>query len=81
MNRLKSRKLWVTVAAAAVAAFAGEFGVDLDPGALVAIGLAIASYNVGQGMVDKAAAGGETQRQLDQLNLVVSAMARKQDTE
>lgn len=52
MDKLKSRKLWVTIGGAALAALADEMGWDRET--IFAIAGMVASYVVGQGIVDKA---------------------------
>ena len=53
MDRLKSRKLWVTVAAGALVAFGEQFGVDLDSEQLIAIGSMVLAYIGSQAVVDR----------------------------
>ena len=71
MERLKSRKLWVTVLTGAVVAFAGEFGVEIDPENLYALVGLIAAYVGGQAIVDKSKVQAEVDKQVASLNATV----------
>lgn len=52
-QKLKSRKLWFSIASA-VSVFLLEFaGIDVSPEALTALAGIVIAYNFGQGWVDK----------------------------
>ena len=52
MERLKSRKLWITVIVSAIIAFGEEFGLDLDREELIALGGIVLAYLGVQGTAD-----------------------------
>ena len=52
MERLKSRKLWITVITAAIIAFGDEFGIELDMEELIALGGIVLAYLGVQGTAD-----------------------------
>lgn len=51
-DRLKSRKLWVTILALALVTIGGAVGVDLDAEQLDAVIWIVAAYLGGQGITD-----------------------------
>lgn len=55
-DRLKSRKLWVTVGSVISLVLAEQFGIDVAPEAIVGLAGIVLSYNLGQGWVDKTVA-------------------------
>lgn len=70
-ERLRSRKLWVTITAAVSAILLDLFGVKVDPALLMTIlGLA-GVYTVGQGVVDAQAAKSNPQS-VEALNKYIS---------
>lgn len=54
MQRLASRKLWISLIAGALVTFGAEFGVDLDPENLITLGTIVAAYVFGEAAVDRA---------------------------
>ena len=53
MEKIRSRKLWITVLAGALVAFGGQFGIDLDSEQLIAIGGMVLAYVGSQAVVDR----------------------------
>ena len=53
MEKIKSRKLWITVLAGALVAFGEQFGIDLDPEQLIAIAGMVLAYVGSQAVVDR----------------------------
>ena len=53
MDKLKSRKLWMTVFGSAVVAFGEQFGIELDTEQIIAISGMILAYLGTQGVIDK----------------------------
>jgi len=76
MERLKSRKLWITVLAGAVVAFADQFGVNLDPEQVISIGVIAAAYIGGQSVVDRGRVVAEVQGKIPQLVASLNEIAR-----
>jgi len=79
MEKLKSRKLWVTVIVGAIVPLAAAYNIDIDPVALTTIALAVLSYNFGQGIVDKEATryqSQETARNLENQVAVLQAQVK-----
>ena len=54
-NRLKSRKFWIAIGTVFSIAIAELTGVEIDPAAIAGIVLVVATYVVGQGIVDQGA--------------------------
>ncbi len=61
MERLKSRKLWVTIGAGAVVVLAKQYGIELDEGSLIAIATMVIGYVTGQAIVDRGKVVAEVQ--------------------
>ena len=53
MQKMKSRKLWVTIATGVGVVLAQAFGVALEPEVIAGVVLLASSYIFGQGIVDK----------------------------
>jgi hypothetical protein len=53
-EKLKSRKLWIAFAVIVLTAFSQHFGLEMDLGQWLTLGLATFGYSVGQGWVDAA---------------------------
>lgn len=53
-DKLKSRKLWIAFAVIVLTAFSQQFGLEMDLGQWLTLGLATLGYSVGQGWVDAA---------------------------
>ncbi len=68
MEKLKSRKFWITIVAAAMVAFADQFGIALDQETLIGFGSIVASYLIGQSVVDKQKVQAEVAGQVANLN-------------
>lgn len=51
-ERLKSRKLWVTIVAGLLLFFNKQLGLDLSQDTVQNIGITVAAYVLGQGAVD-----------------------------
>jgi len=51
-ERLRSRKLWVTLAAMILVAFARVFGIEVDEATIYGLVALVSGYNVGQGIAD-----------------------------
>lgn len=51
-EKLKSRKLWVTIVAGLLLFFNKQFGLNLDQDTVQNIGITVAAYVLGQGAVD-----------------------------
>ncbi len=75
MEKLKSRKLWITVLAGALVAFAGQFGVELDPEQIISIGVIAASYIGGQAVVDRGKIVAEVQAGVPKLMAAINEIA------
>ena len=52
MNKLKSRKLWVSVIAAVLVAVGDELGLPIEEETLLAFAAIIVAYVTGQSIVD-----------------------------
>jgi uncharacterized membrane protein len=52
MDKLKSRKFWVTLVVMILVMFSEALGLDLDAGQLTAMVTLAAGYLVGQGVAD-----------------------------
>jgi len=76
MERLKSRKLWITVLAGAVVAFADQFGVELDPEQIISLGVIAAAYIGGQAVVDRGKVVAEVQGKIPQLVASLNQIAK-----
>jgi len=68
MDKLKSRKLWVSLVAGLLVTVGQQFGLDLDPEQLISLGLIVLGYVGGQSVVDKAKVQAEVQYHVAQLN-------------
>ena len=55
MDRIKSRKLWATVATAMLVVVNRKLGLGLEPGDLATLAGLVATYLVAQGLVDRGA--------------------------
>lgn len=53
-EKLSSRKLWIAFAVIVLTAFSSQFGLQMDLGQWLTLGLATLGYSVGQGWVDAA---------------------------
>ncbi len=80
MEKLKSRKLWITVLAGALVAFAGQFGVELDPEQIISIGVIAASYIGGQAVVDRGKIVAEVQAGVPKLMAAINEIALQLET-
>ncbi len=64
MERLKSRKLWVTIIAAALVTLGDQFGIVLETESLIAVATMVIAYITGQAVVDKNKVAAEVQSQI-----------------
>lgn len=55
MDKLKSRKFWVTLATLVVIVFSQQLGLDLSPEQIISGAGVVSSYLFGQSYVDRAA--------------------------
>ena len=53
MEKLASRKLWVTIIAGAIVVIGDKFGIELDQQALYALAGTVMAYVLGQAQIDK----------------------------
>lgn len=53
MEKLASRKLWITIVAGLLVTLGQRFGIELDPATLIALGGTVAAYVLGQAQIDK----------------------------
>jgi len=74
MEKLRSRKLWVSLAAGFLVTVGAEFGLDLDPEQLISLGLIVFGYVGGQAHVDKAKVEAEVQNHVAQLNDYIAGL-------
>ncbi len=87
MDRLKSRKLWVTIAAGALVAFGEQFGIVLDDATVLSLVGLVAAYVGGQAVVDRGQVVAEVQSQTPVLVKALNdalqriAVLEEQDTE
>jgi uncharacterized membrane protein len=51
-DKLKSRKLWVTIVAGLLLLLNKQLGLNLDDSTIQNIGITVAAYVLGQGVVD-----------------------------
>lgn len=58
-EKLRSRKLWLTLSAFLSAILVEVVGIDVQPDLIYGLVVAVGSYNIGQGLVDKAKATAE----------------------
>ncbi len=76
MEKLKSRKLWVTIIAGAAVILAREFGIELDGEQLISLGLMVAAYIGGQAVVDRGKVVAEVQEKVPQLVAALNEIAK-----
>jgi hypothetical protein len=71
MEVLKSRKLWVAIASFITIALNSEFGLNLDPEAIVSLAIVASAYIGGQAVVDRSKVAAELDAQKLQLNAYI----------
>ena len=76
MERLKSRKLWVTIVAGALVTIGDEFGIELDTASLISLGLMVVAYVGGQSIVDRGKVVAEVQGKLPQMIAALNTLAK-----
>ncbi len=76
MERLKSRKLWVTIAAGVLVTLGQQFGIELDTASLISLGLMVVAYVGGQSIVDRGKVVAEVQSKLPQMIAALNALAQ-----
>jgi uncharacterized membrane protein len=59
MDKLKSRKLWVSVVAAVLVVIGDELGLPIEEETLIAFAAIVVTYVTGQAIVDKQKASRE----------------------
>ncbi len=65
MNRFKSRKFWLTIAAAVSLVLAETFDIHVAPEAIAGLAFIVGTYVFGQGMVDKSVVTAQVNGALD----------------
>jgi len=81
MERLKSRKLWVTVGTIVSVIAAEGFGVNIDPQAIVGLAGIVIAYVAGQSWVDKNATTAAVTGEFDVARAQLLAYARRLEAE
>jgi uncharacterized membrane protein (DUF441 family) len=74
MERLKSRKFWLTVLAGAIVAFGQQFGIELDAEQIISLSGLIAAYVGGQALVDKNKVQAEVQSKVANLSQYIATL-------
>ena len=64
MDKLKSRKLWVTILATALVSLAEAIGIELEQESIVAIAGMVIAYVTGQAIVDRGKVVAEIQARI-----------------
>lgn len=82
MDKLKSRKLWVTVLATAMVTIAEAVGIDLSQDSLIALATIVIAYVAGQAVVDRGKVNAEVQAHIPAMidtltNMLASVEAGK----
>jgi len=81
VERLVSRKLWVTIISGILVTLGQQFGLELDGEQLISLGLMVAAYVGGQAVVDQAKVKAEVAAGVDQLkleaNTIIAALTAK----
>ena len=62
MDKLKSRKLWVSIIAAILVVVGDEFGLPIEEEALIAFAAIVVAYVTGQAVIDRQKAKTSTDR-------------------
>jgi len=79
MEKLKSRKLWVTIIASVFVTLGQQFGIELDSTALISlgliVGLIVVAYVGGQSIVDRGRVVAEVQAKLPQMIAALNQLA------
>ena len=68
MEKLASRKLWITIVAGLIVTIGQQFGIELDPASLIALGGTVMAYVFGQAQIDK-------QKVITEIDAGVAALA------
>ncbi len=76
MERLKSRKLWVTIVAGVLVTLGQQFGIELDTASLISLGLMVVAYVGGQSIVDRGKVVAEVQSKLPQMIAALNTLAQ-----
>lgn len=79
-DKLKSRKLWITIVTAILIAFNDALGVGLDEETITQLVAVVGAYVLGQSAVDFTIAKAEAQKYNSWINATVKDAENKRDS-